>query len=71
MKVKEWLQRMFVGKPAVPESDAVKQRLTDRQSAVADRLAKMQGTSRDAVLAEAYRRADRLLAKSRERNGDG
>lgn len=62
MTIREWFRRTFVGPPkAVP--DKVKERLTNRQESVADRLAEMRGTTRDEVLAEAYRRADRILRK--------
>lgn len=59
----DWFRKAFhVGAPEhVP--DKVKQRLTDRQESVADRLAEMKGMTRDQVLAEAYRRADRITRK--------
>lgn len=68
MKVKEWVVRHLYP-PATRTQDPVKEGLTARQEIVADRLARMQGKTRDQVLAEAYRRADKLLAR-RER-GDG
>lgn len=38
-----------------------KRELSKKQLQVADRLAEMKGVTRDEVLAEAYRRADRIL----------
>jgi hypothetical protein len=64
MKIREWLVKMGIAPPHVP--DAVKDKLTNRQEAVADKLAAMKGTTRDEVLAEAYRRADRILAGKRQ-----
>lgn len=43
--------------------DPVKETLTERQLGVAEKLARMKGTTRDEVLSEAYRRADKILAR--------
>lgn len=56
--MKEWLDRMLHHKP-IPA--VIKQKLTERQLRVADRLAEMKGVTRDEVLAEAYRRAEAIL----------
>lgn len=62
MTLWQWLRRTFVG-PERHGTDRVKERLTNRQESVADRLAEMKGMTRDQVLAEAYRRADRITRK--------
>ena len=54
MSVKEWLDSMLGRKP-VDVSTRVE--LDSQQMKIAGRLAKMQGSTRDEVLAEAYRRA--------------
>lgn len=64
MNIWERLMSWFRGPPpATPNAD--KQKLTQRQASIADRLAEMKGVTRDEVLAEAYRRADRILAAKR------
>lgn len=65
MSLRAWLVSIFRGAPEQDEPDPVKDDLTARQAKVADRLARMRGQTRDQVLAEAYRRADRTLAKHR------
>lgn len=57
------LRNLFAGQSSDPEFDSVKEKLTVRQEGIADRLAKMQGKTRDEVLAEAYRRADRVVKR--------
>lgn len=69
MKFREWVMEMIFRGPAEPRPDRVKERLTARQEIVAEKLAQMKGTTRDEVLAEAYRRADKILA--RRQRGDG
>lgn len=59
MRLMQWLAQMFSSSPHAPK--VVKDRLTRRQDDVADRLARMQGKTRDEVFAEAYRRADKIL----------
>ena len=56
-----WLTSLFAPKPP-PLPPEVKEKLTERQHQVADKLAEMKGETRDDVLAEAYRKADRILA---------
>lgn len=64
MTLREWLMTLLRGQsPPTPNPD--KEKLTRRQLDTADRLAEMRGTTRDEVLAEAYRRADRILATKR------
>lgn len=64
MTLRERLMSWLRGQtPATPNAD--KQKLTQRQASIADRLAEMKGVTRDEVLAEAYRRADRILAAKR------
>lgn len=59
MTFKEWLTAMFHKPQRI--SLTAKEKLTQRQLQVADRLADMKGVTRDEVLAEAYRRADKIL----------
>lgn len=63
MTFMEWLMRKLRGHPTTKEPSREQVDLSARQVEVADRLAKMKGTTRDAVLNEAYRRADSLLAR--------
>ena len=66
MNLREWIVTLVTGKPPAEHTpDPVKVRLSERQADVASRLAQMQGKTRDEVLAEAYRRADRLVARRR------
>lgn len=66
MTFREWLRRLLLGQPPKPTTPSLdKSRLSQRQIEIADRLAQMQGVTRDEVLAEAYRRADRTLAARR------
>ena len=60
MSLKDRIMHFLGLEPAGP--DPVKEALTERQLNVADKLAKMKGTTRDEVLAEAYRKADKILA---------
>lgn len=51
MNLKEWL----FGRASTEETERVD--LDTQQNQIADRLAKMRGSTRDEVLSEAYRRA--------------
>ena len=62
MSIWEWLMSLFAPEQPPLTPHAVKQKLTERQMETADKLAKMKGVTRDEVLAEAYRKADRILA---------
>lgn len=65
MTLREWLMTLIRGQsPSTPSPE--KQKLTQRQLNQAQRLAEMKGITRDEVLAEAYRRADRILAAKRQ-----
>ena len=62
MTLREWLLVLWAGKPLHEiRHDPAKAALDQRQVQVASRLARMTGTTRDKVLAEAYRRADERL----------
>lgn len=63
MSFLEWLLALLSGRPLQPYPDPAKVTLTARQLEVAERLAEMKGVTRDDVLAEAYRRADRILRR--------
>ena len=69
MNLREWLMSLWRSRSEPHGPDPVKQKLTARQEGVADRLAAMRGTTRDEVLAEAYRRADRILSGRTRGNG--
>jgi hypothetical protein len=60
MQLPRWLRTLLRGRRMNP--DPVEAELNQRQVQVAERLAKMQGKTRDEVLREAYRRADRIMA---------
>lgn len=70
MSLRKWLMLLIDGKPQTLAPHGVKERLTSRQLDVADRLAEMEGVTRDDVLREAYRRdlvADYEAAEERRR----
>ena len=57
MNFKEWLSDVFVGHKPSREDDPERVKLDTQQRELAARLARMQGSTRDEVLSEAYRRA--------------
>ena len=63
MSFREWLASLFGHRKPAP--DPARQRLDSHQQQIAERLGRMRGSTREDVLAEAYRRADRELAKGR------
>lgn len=64
MSLKDWIVTLLRG-PRYPYAEREKVVLDRRQVVVADKLARMQGRTRDEVLAEAYRRADQTIARRR------
>ena len=62
MNLPDWIKAMLFGISSV-RVDPAKALLNRRQIQVADRLAEMKGITRDEVMAEAYRRADRIVAR--------
>lgn len=62
MNLHQWLHALLTGKPS-PHHDPIKVALDQRQVQIASRLARLNGTTRDKILAEAYRRADRALRR--------
>lgn len=64
MRLIEWFKVLLVGRVPKPP-DPIRALLTRRQNDVADRLGAMKGATRDEVLREAYRRADRSFAARR------
>ena len=63
MTFREWITSLFGMRKPTP--DPARQRLDSHQRQIAERLSRMRGSTREDVLAEAYRRADRELAKGR------
>ena len=61
MSFRAWLAALL-GHPT-PAPDPAREMLDISQRNIADRLGRMKGVTRDQVLAEAYRRADRELAR--------
>ena len=61
-----WVRLMAIIRGTPPHvPDPAKADLNQRQLDIAGRLARMKGVTRDEVLAEAYRRADRIVANRR------
>lgn len=63
MKFREWVARMLGRSQTVVLAPAEKVELDQEEGRLAGRLAILTGKRRDDVLAEAYRRADRILTE--------
>ena len=61
MSFRDWLLHLLGHR--APASDPAREVLDRQQGNLADRLAKLKGVTRDEVLNEAYRRADRILSE--------
>lgn len=64
MSMWDWFRARWPG-GLQTQPDPAKVTLSERQLDVAGRLAHMKGVTRDEVLAEAYRRADRIVRARR------
>lgn len=60
MSLRRWIASLFVH-PPIP--DPARKALDTQQKNIAQRLSRLTGHTRDEVLREAYRRADRIVAK--------
>lgn len=58
----EWFSRMF-GRRAERKDEPMRADLDAQERNIASRLSKLTGRDRDAVLAEAYRRADAAVVR--------
>ena len=62
-RLTDWIAAMFGRTPPTPDPERIK--LDVAEGRMAGRLSRLTGKRRDEVLAESYRRADKILSRKR------